>query len=212
MVYAHNRLIIYKDHSQINCGEDLESLQYILFLAFLDQEWEWYFWMEVPSLSIEKIECSPDNKLSVIIVLKPAEIPGGPWQDIWEAEGEVYFDGEEIGVFDIRNPTYPEDGIDSYSYGRYTYLLPWEITTPVMVRVIIHTTATVEVSNRRHYPNRYVSGQELVEPSSNTSTTPSNTSANGAVYLPPLLGLIGLSIVLWIVYHKYGTHLFCRRH
>ena len=193
MVYAHNKLNIVKDHGQINCG----------------QEWEYYFWEEVPSLSIEKIECSPDNKLSVIIVLQPAQKSAGPWEDIWEAEGEVYFDGEEIGVFDIRNPSYPEDGIDSYSYGMYSYLLPWEITTPAMVRVIIHTTATVEVSNWRHYPNRYVSGQELVEPIVNTSLEPiPNTSNRSVIYLPLLLGLIGLGLVLWIVYQRYGTRLF----
>jgi hypothetical protein len=211
MVYAHSRQIIFKDYSQTNCGKDLENLQHIPSFAFIDQEWEWKFWRGVPSLSIEEIKCSSENKLSVIVVLQPAEIPGGPWQDIWEAEGKVFFNGEKVGVFDIRNPSYPEDGIDSYSFGRYTYLLPWEITTSVMVRITIQTTATVEVNNLWEYLSRVITRQELVEPLSNTSAIPSNTSANGVGYLPPLLGFIGLSIVLWIVYKKYGTR-FYRRH
>ena len=202
MAYAHNKLRIYEDNEKSICG----------------QEWEYYFWQQVPSLSIEKIECSLDNKLSVTLVLQPAVMPGQPWEDIWEAEGKVYFDGEEIGVFDIRNPSYPEVGIDSYSYGIYTYLLPWEITAPVMVKVVVYATAIVEVVGWTHYPSSRVSEQELVEPISNPSTTPSNTSTpiststNSIVYLPPLLGFIGLSLVLLICYQKYGKRLFRRRH
>jgi hypothetical protein len=200
-VYAHNRLLIYEDKEQSNCG----------------QEWEYLFWEGVPSLSIEKIECSPDNKLSLTTVLQPpSSITDAPGQTIWEeAEGKVYFDGEEIGVFEVGDPTYPGGGIDSYSYGEYTYILPWEVTTPVMVKVVIHATTTIEVGSVwRGYPSCYITKQELVEPMSNpstpisTSTTPGNTLTNRAAYLPPLLGFIGLSIILWIGYQRCGKRLF----
>jgi hypothetical protein len=194
MIYAHNKPRVSEDNEQNNCG----------------QQWEYYFWQQVPSLSIERIECSPDNKLSVTLILQPAVITGGPWEDIWEAEGKVYFDGEEIGVFDIRNPTAPEDGIDSYSYSRYTYILPWEINAPVMASVVIYTTATaVEVSGWTHYPSSRVSKEELIEPMSYPSTNPSDTSTN-TTYLPPLLGFIGLGIVLLIGYQRFRKRLFSR--
>ena len=194
MVYANNKLEIAEYNGQCNCGEG--------------EFWENNF----PSLSIESIECSPDNKLSIIVGLYPAYQPGGTWQNYWEAEGEVYFDGEKMGIFDIKNPVYPEHGIDFYSHGSYTYLLSWEITSPVIVRVGIHATVIIENNDLRSYYYRDVFGQELVEPLGNTSTTLGNISTNGAKYLPLLLGLIGLSIVLWIGYQRYGTRWFRHGH
>ncbi len=207
MSCAHNRLRVAEDQDQgqSNYGDMGD-----------DKVWEGYWDKHFASLIIQSIECKPDNKLSVIVVIQPAYESGESLQYEWEAEGKVYFDGEEMGVFDIRNPAYPEGGINLYSYSRYTYLLPWEITAPVMVRVVIRATVLIEDSD---FPaSRDFFRQVLVEPPSNTSNipsntsdTPSNTSANRAIYIPLLLGFFGLSLVIWVGYQRYGTRLFCRR-
>ena len=76
------------------------------------------------------------------------------------------------------------------------------------MKVVVQATAVIEKSDSRYNANRIVFGQEFVEPSGNTSTTPSNISTNAVKYFPILLGLIGLGIVLWIGYQRYGTRLF----
>jgi len=197
MIYARIIPDTAKDYNQINCGEP----------------WEYYFWEKVPSLSIEKIEGNSDNKLSVIVELQPAEMPGDPWADEWEAEAKVYFDGKKIGVFDIRKPTYPEDGIDSYSYGKYTYILPWEITSPAMVKVVILAKGVIDTGGVQKYLFNEVTKQEMVEPVQNTSSEPTNNnSKNSIIQLPIILGLIGFIIILCILYQRYGTRLFRHKH
>jgi len=210
MVYAHNRQDIAKGNEQSNCGEE----------GGLYPD-------EYPSLTIEKIECGPDNKLSVTVVVFPAAIKYGRYRDEWEAGGEVYFDGEKMGVFDLINPTRPEEDIDFYSHGSYTYILPWEITAPVMVGVMVHAETVSD---------GYVTGSDaykkvLVEPLASTTTTtvpgptqtvtttvpgPTQTvtttvpgpTQTPTIYPTLLLGLIGFGIVLCIGYLKYGTRLF----
>jgi len=220
MVYAKNITGIVENEEQSFCG---------------DSFWVSYWQRNFASLSIEKIECSTDNnKLSVMIGVHPASKSLETWQTIWqyewEAEGKVYFGDEEIGTFDIREPTYPGDSIDLYSYGIYTYLLPWEITAPVMVTVVAHATIFIEEDD--FYASCDFYGYEFLKPLNNTtatpnntsttpsntsttisytSTTPGDTSTNETTYISILLGFIGLSMVIRIGYQRYGTRLFDRR-
>ena len=93
-----------------------------------DKFWEGYWEKQFANLIIQTIESNPDNMLSIIVAIQPAHYTEVSYTYELEAEGKVYFDGEEMGVFNIKNPTYPEGDIDLYSYGRYTYLLPLEIS------------------------------------------------------------------------------------
>jgi len=141
------------------------------------------------------------------MVLQPAVMPGAPWEDTWKAEGKVYFNDEEMGVFDIRDPSCPAYGINSYSYGEYNYLLPWEITSPIDVRIVIYVTDIVEVSGWTHYPASRITGQMLLEPISNPSNAFDNTpdTERTTIFLL-LIGISGLSFIFWIGFVKNRGH------
>lgn len=155
-------------------------------------------WGEFSNLSIDRIECGADGKLSVTVTIESLQdIREEPLRiEEWEAVGRVYFDGREMGTFDIGDP--PEIGTGNNTY---TYLLPWHIITPVTVNIVVHYTIIAEGEGKGITYNEYASKQEQVEPPSVVSNKIPN-------YLPILLVGVGLIIIVWSVYQRYGTHRF----
>jgi subtilase family serine protease/C1A family cysteine protease len=100
----------------------------------------------LPDLIVEKIECSPDNKLSVTIKnIGSGNLPSG-----WIALAETYFDGVRKGAFDLKYPTSILNGGISKSGGSSTYLVSWDITAPVTVKVIADYTDDIDESNEKN--------------------------------------------------------------
>ena len=211
-VYASSIQDMARVNEQNNCGETKTGI--------------------VP-LIVEKIECGPDNKLSVTIKQDGVK-DDYAYFGSWKAVAEVYFDDKKMGVFDLADPTTIEGGGIDYLYGSSTYLLPWEITTPVTVEVVIHASnisrgegieipryAMLEPFPMVVSPDITVgpppTTADIAQPTVTTvepviempeEVTPTaNASAKGSVYLPLLLGLIGLSIVAWVGYQRYGSRL-----
>lgn len=101
---------------------------------------------ELPDLIVSKIECGPGNKLSVTIKnIGSGALPGG-----WEAVAETYFDNEEKGFFDLTSPTSTTSGGIEKAGGSSTYILAWDITAPVTVRVIADSTNDITESNEQN--------------------------------------------------------------
>ncbi|MDD4230520.1 MAG: hypothetical protein PHG45_03925 [Dehalococcoidales bacterium] len=164
--------------------------------------WEFYYWEKVPSLHINKIECDAENKLSVTIEVQPAELPGDPWEDQWEAEATVYLDGEKIGIFDIRKPTTPREHIDSFSLGTYTYILPWDITKPVMVKIVILAKGAVSSGGNTRYLFNETDKEEFVEPRYFTTTKIESNPNNRWLILLPVVSVALLILVLCVLLFK----------
>jgi hypothetical protein len=111
--------------------------------------------LELPDLIVSKIECGPGSKLSVTIKnIGSGALPGG-----WAAVAETYFDDEEEGFFDLTSPTSTSGGGIEEPGGSSTYLLAWDITAPVTVRVMADSTNDITESNEQNN-----SKEEEVEP------------------------------------------------
>ena len=155
----------------------------------------------IPNFIILKIECGPDNKLSVTMMKE--DDYGTSDDGSWEAVGEVYFDDKKMGVFDLHNPTSTKGGGIEYQDGSSTYLLPWQITAPVTVKAILTATNTYPYNGgicTKHTSQTVRFEAEQVESPINIANLP--------LYLPLLLGLAGLIIVVCVGYQRYGTRIF----
>ncbi len=119
--------------------------------------WEdvWVIEEDLPDLIVEVIECSPDNKLSVTIKnIGAGELPSG-----WSALADTYFDGVKKGTFDLTSPTSILNGGIDEPGGSSTYLLSWDITAPVTVKVIADFDDDISESKEDNN-----SGEDDVEP------------------------------------------------
>jgi len=110
---------------------------------------------ELPDLIVSRIECGPGNKLSVTI----KNIGSGALPDGWAAVAETYFDDEKKGSSDLTSPTSTSnEGIEKAG-GSSTYLLAWDITAQVTVRVMVDSTNDITESNEQNN-----SKEEEIEP------------------------------------------------
>jgi hypothetical protein len=101
---------------------------------------------ELPDLIVSKIECGPGNKLSVTIKnIGSGNLPGG-----WAALAKTYFDDEAKGSFDLTSPTSTSGGGIEEAGGSSTYLLAWDITAPVTVRVMADSTNDITESDEQN--------------------------------------------------------------
>jgi len=158
--------------------------------------WEFLYWEKVPSLHINKIECNAENQLSIIIDIQPAQLPGDPWEDQWEAEATVYLDGEKTGIFNVRKPTHPTEHIDSYSPGTYTYVLPWVINESVIVKIVILAKGTVSSGGNIRFLFSDTYMEEYVEPNTVvTANAASNTSYDWLI----LLFVVSISLLILLI-------------
>ncbi len=115
----------------------------------------WVIEEELPDLIVDVIECSPDNKLSVTIKnIGSGKLPSG-----WSALADTYFDGVRKGSFDLTSPTSILNGGIDEPGGSSTYLLSWDITAPVTVKVIADYTDDISESNEKNN-----SEEEDIEP------------------------------------------------
>lgn len=101
---------------------------------------------ELPDLIVSKIECGPGNKLSVTIKnIGFGALPGG-----WAALAKTYFDDEAKGSFDLTSPTSTSGGGIEEAGGSSTYLLAWDITAPVTVRVMADSIDDITESDEQN--------------------------------------------------------------
>lgn len=118
---------------------------------------------QLPDLIVEKIECGPGNKLSVTIKnIGSGRLPSG-----WRAIADVYFDGIKKGFFDLTAPTTTTAGGIEEPGGSSTYLLAWDITEPVTVRVVVDSTNEIRESNEQNNVK-----EEKLEPPVTPTVTP----------------------------------------
>jgi hypothetical protein len=101
---------------------------------------------KLPDLIVEKIECGPNNKLSVTIKnIGSGAIPSG-----WKALADVYFDDAKKGFFDMTHATSVLNGGIDKPGGSSNYLIGWDITSPVTVVVIVDSSDEIEESNEKN--------------------------------------------------------------
>jgi hypothetical protein len=110
---------------------------------------------KLPDLIIEKIECGPNNKLSVTI----KNIGTGAMPSGWKALADVYFDKVKKGFFDMTYATSILNGGIDQPGGSSTYLVGWDITTLVIVTVIADVSDDIAESNEKNN-----TGEAKIEP------------------------------------------------
>ena len=95
----------------------------------------------LPDLVVVKIECSaPQSKLLFSVANRSnVPLPKG-----WRAVAEVYFEGTKMGAVDLGRPT---SGSIEPAGGSATYLVAFDITKPVTVKVIVDSTNDIKESN-----------------------------------------------------------------
>jgi hypothetical protein len=141
----------------------------------------------LPDLIVSKIECGPGNKLSVTIKnIGSGDLPAG-----WTATAKAYFDDEEKGFFGLTSPTSTSGGGIEKAGGSSTYLIAWDITAPVTVRVIADSNNSITESNELNN-----SKEEEVEPlisglpdlvATGVDTIPSRIEVGQPICLKPLI-------------------------
>ena len=100
----------------------------------------------LPDLIVDQIECSPSNKLLVVIKnIGTGSLPSG-----WSAVADVYFNGVKEGFFSLKTPTSKTDGGIEEGGGSSTYLLAWDINKAVTVRVNADSTNSITESNEQN--------------------------------------------------------------
>lgn len=152
----------------------------------------------IPDLTIANIDCGPDNKLLVTIINQDNMEVSYPYT--WEAVGEVYFDDNKMGVFDLREPTSTKGGGIDCVDGSSTYLLPWEIPAPVTVRVTLIATNTHPVIDAIFTKTTSLQARFEIITIKTTSNTISGWTIHVPPYLPLLLGLAGFIVVVLAIY------------
>jgi hypothetical protein len=109
---------------------------------YMEETWA----AQLPDLIVDRIECGSGNKLSVTVRnIGTAALPTG-----WTAIADVYFDGSKKGFFSLLNPTSTAGGGIDMTGGSSTYLLSWDITTTVKVRVVVDSGSNITESNEQN--------------------------------------------------------------
>lgn len=102
--------------------------------------------VSLPDLIVEKIECGLGNKLLVTIKNNGSgALPSG-----WIGVADIYFNEVKKGFFDLTVPTTTTAGGIEEPSGISTYLLAWDITEPVTVKVIVDSTNDITESNEQN--------------------------------------------------------------
>lgn len=131
---------------------------------------DWAAWAEakikvaapaaLPDLAVGSIERDPGGKLQVTI----ENIGSGGLPSGWSAVAEVYFNGTKKGAFNLKAPTSTASGGIEETGGNSTYLLAWNITKPVTVRVVVDSTDEIEESNEQNNIGEEEVGPPVIQP------------------------------------------------
>lgn len=126
-VCADQRQSIVESNEDNNCWQDT-----------------WLF--KLPDLIVGKIECSPDNNLIITIInAGDAALPTD-----WIVGADVYFDGVKQGFFSLLDPSSVIDGGIETPGGASTYLLGWDITSEITVKVVVDPDNSIIESDEQN--------------------------------------------------------------
>ncbi len=93
----------------------------------------------LPDLVVKEVTCSSGNKLYFSVANIGAALPSG-----WMAVANVYFDGVNMGVVDLARPT---SGDLTSSGGAASYLVAFDITRTLEVKLVVDSTNSIAESN-----------------------------------------------------------------